>query len=330
MTQQKWVYVVDHRGPRESNPRSFANFIYPNPAEEQKKGFRTAGTHGADFGELRALEQSILDPQLDFGGVLHYRRAILLSEINLTDAEIFSNVEGHFIPMWSWLESPALGWTNQKLLELSTNCLTLLPKAIDVRDLGAPNLYEQYLLGHEPQTFLELQKSWDLAEEFFDFLYSETKIIPFNMMLTTREIREDIFDWLMKIINPLESKLSRLSSDSKERRWPGYLAERLCTFYWYKKQKEIKPYFVQTLRLDLATEVSPHLYEEDYLAISKNIKHWFVLKTEATSAREGLERRIKAKEDESSLISNQLTEIQSSLSWKATAPVRKLIGRFVK
>ncbi len=330
MTQQKWVYVVDHRSPRETHPNSFANFIYPNRVEEQKKGHLTAGTHGADFGELRALEASILDIQLGYGGVLHYRRAIHLSQTNLAEVEIYSTPEGHFVPIWSWLESPTFGWTDQTLLDLSAKGLTLLPKAINVRELGAANLYEQYLLWHDPQTFLELRKNWELAEDFFEFLKRETNLIPFNIMITTRQIREHLFGWLLNIINPLEAPLSQLSHDSSERRWPGYLAERLCTYYWHTHFSEIQPRFVETMRLDVASEVSTALYEDDYKAISNNLKKSFVLKSDSESALEFLSHKISGQSDELLILSKQLGEIQESLSWKATAPVRGIIARFVK
>lgn len=318
MTQKKWVYVVDHRGPRKTESNSFANFIFPNQAEEVKKGYLTAGAHGADFGELRALEQSVLDPHLDYGGVLHYRRAPLLSDINLADAEIFSTVHGHFIPIWSWVESSPLGWTNQTLLELSSKGLTVLPKPIDVRSVGSTNLYEHYLAHVDKQTFLELSTSWELADEFFQFLKSETQLIQFNILLATKETRAKLFNWLMSIINPLESSLSNLSNDPVQKRWPGYLAEWLSTFYWHKNKNEIKPHFVETLRLDFAAEVFSPLQINDYLAISKHIKSSFVLKTDY----DALTFEIKSRQEE-------ISALRDSLSWKLTAPARKIVSALV-
>lgn len=333
MTQQKWVYVVDHRSPRENKPNSFANFIYPNQVEEKKNGFLTAGSHGADFGELRALEQSIRDPHLDYGGVLHYRRAPLLSEINLPEAEIFSNPYGHFIPIWSWVDSSALGWTNQKLVELSGKSITVLPKPIDVRSWGAANLYDGYLSIVDEITFVELAKSWEFADEFFKFLKSETEYIPFNIMLTSKETRAKVFDWLMGIINPLESSLSELSFDPVQKRWPGYLAEWLSTFYWHKNKNKVKPHFAETLRLDFAAEVSSPLGVEDYLTIAKNINNNFVLKTDSEAAIQALslalESRIVSLGIELESRNQELSALKESISWKVTAPVRKIIQVFL-
>ena len=328
MTQRKWVYVVDHRSPRENKPNSFANFIFPNQVEEKQKGYLTAGTHGADFGELRALEKSIRDPQLDYGGVLHYRRAPLLSDIHLAEVELFSNAVGHFIPIWSWVESSALGWSDETLLDLSAKNQTVLSKPIDVRNWGVANLYDEYLSTLDKQTFLELVKSWEFAEEFFEFLKSETKMVPFNIILSTREVRVSFFDWLMAIINPLESALSKLSSDPVQKRWPGYLAERLATFYWYKNQNKIKPYFADTLRLDFAAEAVNPIGIDDYENISKSIKMNLILKTESENSIEALKLEIGALKLEIESKNRELSEIMNSLSWKMTKLARKAAGLF--
>jgi hypothetical protein len=330
VTEKKWVYVVDHRSPRESEPHSFANFIYPNQAEEMEKGYLTAGAHGADFGELRALEQSTLDSELDYGGVLHYRRALLLSDIDISAVEAFSTPEGHFVPFWSWVESSALGWTDQKLVELGQNHQTLLPDPINVMELGAANLFDQYVLSHEPGPLLDLEKSWKGASDFIKFLKTETKLIPFNIILTTKEIRSKWFEWLMGIINPLEDKFSYLSSDPQEKRWPGYLAERLSTYYWNEHLNEIKPRFLKTLRLDIAAEVvnCPDLV--NYSEFLNNARRYFVLKTESQASVEALKIELALKKQELSTLKSQHQAVQESLSWKLTAPVRNALRIFMK
>ena len=152
---------------------------------------------------------------------------------------------------------------------------------------------------------------------------AETQIVPYNMMLTTLKVREKLFAWLMEIINPLETRLANLSSDPTEKRWPGYLAERLATYFWHSHTSEINQVFVKTLRLDAAVEVDTSLFASDHVELSRRFK---LLELTAEKAREDL----RIAEGNRLSLEKEQERIKASLSWRLTAPARKALEVFLK
>ena len=244
-------FAIDHRSVRENSESSLVHFFHPE--EREKNWERTQGKFGADYGELRALE-SFSKSEYPYGGVFHYRRVLLLSRP--TDSEVIrKNWEGEFLPYWNWSYTPEFAWNAESIATFAKERKIFIPEAVDVDFDGHSNLYEQFLPSHPKIIFDKLLETWAEAEEFIAFLKLERKLIPYNMAILPRQEAIELCDWLFPILNSLEEKLIPLSADKYNRRWPGFLAERLVTYYWMRVARDKNIQFTPVGRLDEALEI---------------------------------------------------------------------------
>jgi hypothetical protein len=261
------VFVVDHRQARQKNEASLVEFIYP-PKYDLHTQRKTVGRVGADFAELRALEESLQTNA--YAGVFHYRRVLIIDEAKIEDVTIEKTWEGSFISAWNWAKTTELGWSKEKLEQYSQLGVTVLPNPVDVSHFGHENLYEQYVQAHGSKVLEAIEKKWPESNSFFEYLRSETKLIPFNIFLAPANVREKLFEWLLPILNSVEYDLSDLSQNDYQRRWPGFIAERLTSYFWFKNRDSLNLIYRPIGRLDKALEVDFFLPSEDtraYLSV---------------------------------------------------------------
>ena len=153
------IFAVDHRKEKPEKPDSLVTFIYPDDFASALAEKHALGRFGADFGELRALEESLRTQS--YSGVLHYRRVLILDESKLELAAIKSTWEGSFISAWNWSETLELGWSHQNLTKLSKENAIILPNKIDVGIFDCKNLLEQFQSSHGEDVIQALKKRWD-------------------------------------------------------------------------------------------------------------------------------------------------------------------------
>jgi lipopolysaccharide biosynthesis glycosyltransferase len=244
-------FAIDHRSLRENAENSLVNFYHPD--ELIDSWVSTCGKFGADYGELRALE-SFAKSEYLYGGVFHYRRVLLLSKPD-SSAHLRTSWEGSYLPYWNWSYTPEFDWTAEKLETFSLENRIFLPNPVDVNFGNYSNLYDQFLGSHPKIIFEALLETWDGADSFISFLKKENKLIPYNMAIFSRSDAIQVCDWLFPILTELEDKLISLSSDKYNRRWPGFLAERLLTYYWSNLVVNRSVTYCDVGRLDESLEV---------------------------------------------------------------------------
>lgn len=253
-------FAIDHRSVRENtNTSSLVKFFHPDLPDQSWSA--TLGKYGADYGELRALE-SFSKSDLQFGAIFHYRRVLLLKEPS-EPSQLRETWEGKFLPYWNWSNSPEYGWTHDEIDEIVGLDYIVIPKAVNVEFDGHSNLYAQFLPSH-PKKILDLvEEHWSEGAEFIDFLKQENELIPYNMAVLSRKDAVELCNWLFPILNSLEIHLIDLSADKYDKRWPGFLAERLTTYYWKKKIDSGRILHRSVGRLDQALELDFFLPASD-------------------------------------------------------------------
>jgi lipopolysaccharide biosynthesis glycosyltransferase len=268
--------AVDHRNRREDE-QSLCKFIYPQDAFSLGL-HKTLGKFGADFAELRAWEYSLKDEFPTMQAILHYRRVFIFPSNTHSNPHLIRNQtwEGNFLFSWNWAFTPELGWSEGYFNDLDSTSV-YLPCEIDNTILGAKSNYLQFIKSH-PEVILDvLRKTWSEAGEFIEFLKTTTKTTPYNMIIASYQARKLAFDWLIPILNRMEPHLIQLSKDPYQKRWPGFLAERLLTYYWDNIAKE-KIVRVEIGRLDDSLEVSHYVESKSgHTAMFASDKNYLLL-----------------------------------------------------
>jgi hypothetical protein len=251
------VYVVDHRKIRNTSEECIAKFIYPADFDTEVIKRVTSGKYGADFAELRALEKSLETES--YSGIFHYRRVLVLDEDFLDVASLETTWEGHFISAWNWAETSQLGWSQLKLNELSKRKAIVLPTPVDVRIFGWENLHQQFISSHGTEIIDALEKKWVDSEKFIEYLKKEHFLVPYNIFLAPFSIRRELYDWLIPILESIEPMLINLSDDNYQKRWPGFISERLLSYYWTNLGTDMNIEYRAIARLDKAFELDFYL-----------------------------------------------------------------------
>ena len=249
--------AVDHRSKR-MQTQSLCKFIYPQEAASLGIS-KTLGRYGADFAELRAWEYSLLHKTENLQAILHYRR-VFIFPLDHQNSSLFiqsKTWEGNHLYFWNWAFTPELGWSRDSFSKLEL-AKTYLPFEIDNTIFGEKNNYDQFIKSH-PKAILEvLENTWEDSQKFTEFLKNTTKTTPYNMIIASHEVRMRAFEWLIPILNRMEPHLVSLSKDTYQKRWPGFLAERLFTYYWNVICNE-NIVRVEIGRLDNSLEVSNYI-----------------------------------------------------------------------
>ncbi len=170
------------------------------------------------FCELTALYWIWKNAEEEIVGLEHYRR--------------------HFILPPDWLERMLVNEVD-----------VILPVPLYV----APNLRENYRKRHEPMDWdymmaylreRNLREAQE-AEDFFERnLYS-----PCNMFIMRREVLDELCRWLFPVLfAAVEHGGSR--EDSYDNRYPGFLSERLISFFFEKNRKKYKTIYSDKNFLD--------------------------------------------------------------------------------
>lgn len=144
----------------------------------------------------------------DYVGLCHYRR--------------------HFILPDHWVER-----MEQNSIDV------ILPVPLYV----APNLEDNFRGRHAAREWdcmmqylqSKLPEDYERAREFFQGnLYS-----PCNMMIARRQVLDELCAWLFPILDAVVKECGT-EEDKYENRYPGFLSERLITYYFESKRQQYK------------------------------------------------------------------------------------------
>ena len=106
-----------------------------------------------------------------------------------------------------------------------------------------PSLAQNYRQRHTVQT-------WDAMmsvirrnpEEYIkaaDFFENTGCYSPCNMLIAKREVLDDLCKWMFPILFEVAGQIGELE-DTYQNRYPGFLAERLMSFYFFLYEKDYR------------------------------------------------------------------------------------------
>ena len=116
-----------------------------------------------------------------------------------------------------------------------------------------PNLEANYLFRHDERPWnimldilKEQSRVFEKAQQFFKTTgcYS-----PCNMLITRREILNELCEWMFPILLRTVEETGKLE-DKYQNRYGGFLAERLSSFFFYDKESEYKIVYADKTFLD--------------------------------------------------------------------------------
>jgi hypothetical protein len=116
----------------------------------------------------------------------------------------------------------------------------ILPVPLLVR----PSLMENYTSRHLGETWAAMMEALEeLHPECVDaakeFLEGTAVYSPCNMLIARKEAFDEMCKWLFPVLFKVQEKCG-IFGDKYQDRYPGFLAERLMTLYFYWKRDEIK------------------------------------------------------------------------------------------
>ena len=185
------------------------------------------------YSELTALYWIWKNSKADYVGLMHYRR--FLNLYNTRQNEKFEN----------------LGITRENIEAImkDADVVTARYRGFNV----GRNVYEHYLLNHYAEDFYVviryiMKKYPELTEELYRFLHKKS-YMPYNIFVARKEVIDEYCEWLFDILFAVEEdmnfphgeydfsiKKSEVSYDYQKRA-PGFIAERLFTF-WLEINKD--------------------------------------------------------------------------------------------
>lgn len=160
------------------------------------------------FCELTALYWMWKNAREDILGLVHYRRHFLLPE--------------------DWLD---------RMLENNVDVIVPVPLYV------APSLAGNYKDRHDPHVWDAMmqylkerdEQEYDEAEVFFQ----QNLYYPCNMFIMRREILDRMCGWLFPILFAVAERIGE-KEDAYQNRYPGFLSERLITFFLEKNRDRYK------------------------------------------------------------------------------------------
>ena len=107
-----------------------------------------------------------------------------------------------------------------------------------------PSLEENFLMRHEKVVWDNLMQILEKGDKDFgtiakDFFSKQGCYSPCNMLIARREVLNSLSNWLFPILFELEKRVGVLA-DSYQNRYPGFVAERLISLYFYVNRDQYR------------------------------------------------------------------------------------------
>lgn len=149
--------------------------------------------------ELTALYWMWKNTKADYIGLYHYRRRFDIDKITIVNA----------------LKDNDIIMPKKKLFRIS--------------------LEEQYIKEHSKEDWnvlLDVLK--ENCNEYYEAskkIFSNNEIYRFNMFICKKEVFDKYCEWLFSILSKIEEKIENQKRDNYQKRYIGFMAERLFTLY---------------------------------------------------------------------------------------------------
>ena len=107
------------------------------------------------------------------------------------------------------------------------------------------SLQLDYCSNHLSTDFMVLQEhfntmeSKEMKEAFYEVMYRQNKLSPFNMFLMSWSDFDNYCSWLFPLLADVESKIDISHYSTMQKRVFGFMAERLLCVYVYAMRKKI-------------------------------------------------------------------------------------------
>lgn len=211
------------------------------------------------FCELTGLYWIWKHATQDVVGLVHYRRHFLLpidwKRYFAADSEMLGTEAAD--PMTSSTESTDVVMSGTEaadrgiLDDIASDSLSSYNKKADVflpvPLYVAPSLAGNFRDRHVPavwEAMMEALAEGDAEEAKRAETFFETNGLycPCNMLITRREILSKLCEWLFPILFKVQARIGMLS-DPYQNRYPGFLSERLITFWFYDHRDKYRIWF---------------------------------------------------------------------------------------
>lgn len=236
------VYVAYHDA-RAHAPRD--QDLYVPVCTIGRHGFRPAGfDHYDDLGwpdrndrycELSVLRLAERDDAAVIG-LCHYRRVFTTKGGRRRFAPD-SFVQGR----WDWTQPARHGATAADLLRALGDRDWCTAPPYDVRWSGDSNLWQHYCRYH-PEEHLRvlarvLREQHAEMPDPIEWLRGEVRLTPYNMFIARSEHVRAYTSWLWPLLQACEEEIG-VPEDTYQRRYAGFLAERLHAYWLASKAQE--------------------------------------------------------------------------------------------
>jgi len=211
------------------------------------------------FCELTGLYWIWKQATQDVVGLVHYRRHFLLPKdwkrYFAADSEMLGTEAAD--PMTSSTESADALMSGTEVADrvivddrVSDSLSSYNKKAdviLPVPLYVAPSLAGNFRERHVPavwEAMMEALAEGDAEEAKRAEVFFETNGLycPCNMLITRREILSKLCEWLFPILFKVQARIGALS-DPYQNRYPGFLSERLITFWFYEHRDKYRIWF---------------------------------------------------------------------------------------
>jgi hypothetical protein len=106
-----------------------------------------------------------------------------------------------------------------------------------------PSLAQNYRDRHTVKTWEvmldELKRYPEMIIEAEDFFENNGCYSPCNMLIAKKEVLDELCTWLFPILFKVTDKIGQMA-DSYQNRYPGFLSERLISYWFYHKRNVLK------------------------------------------------------------------------------------------
>ncbi|MEY2371395.1 DUF4422 domain-containing protein [Lysinibacillus capsici] len=197
----------------------------------------------ATFCELTALYWMWKNySHLNYLGLFHYRRQMILK-----NQEAFKGDQWGLVPFTIVNYSlDAVGLDEEHLTQSISEYDIILPERWDVRLGGFINMYQQYeasnhhFIEHLDIAIKIIEKKYpEFTESMYKSLVS-TNCLFTNIFIMKYELLDDYCNWLFPILFEVEANVDSSNYSTQEKRYIGFLSERLFNIYfnWLVERKK--------------------------------------------------------------------------------------------
>lgn len=179
--------------------------------------------------ELSALRHLELHGDAQYLGLAHYRRLFLTRRMRKTLGPYTYDV-----PSWDWSQVDRYGAGEAALMAAVDGADWCTAPLQDVRWSGHPHLWDQFSHHHPERLLVEmcaaLQTVHPESPDLHDYLHRATTLAPFNMFIARADLVRRYCSWLWPVLTETDRRLGVIA-DAYQQRYPGFLAERLQSFW---------------------------------------------------------------------------------------------------